>query len=186
MNILTTRFSTGDVIRAADVSNGNLQSWIKRGIIIGQDIDGGGGPGKHRSFSWFNLSEIASAAALMQASVSSPHDAFRASQRFSHTSDGGQSWLGDESSPKLQPYRWPGIPFHHDQGETWLYVSGDKSAVMLHKDDTVQRHKVLAALRSPLGFVSLNLTELFMQVTRRLGSDGRVALDLVYSNEAVA
>ena len=181
MNLMTSRFSSGDIIRAADISNANLQSWLKRDIITGQGIAGAGSPGKHRSFSWFNLTEIATAAALMQIGLSSPQDAFRAAQQFSHGSDGGMPWGGDDALVDQEPHRWAGLPFNTDDGETFLYVSGVSSAVMLHRNGEMQIADVRRALGTPLGFVALNITELFLDVTHRLGIDGGAALAAIYS-----
>jgi hypothetical protein len=181
MNLMTSRFSSGDIIRAADISNANLQSWLKRDIITGQGIAGAGSPGKHRSFSWFNLTEIATAAALMHVGLSSPQDAFRAAQQFSHGSDGGTPWGADDALADDEPHRWAGLPFDMALGETYLYVSGTKSAVLLHRDGAMDIAAVRRALDAPLGFVALNLTQLFLDVTHRLGIDGGTTLAAIYS-----
>lgn len=183
MNLMTSRFSSGDIIRAADISNANLQSWLKRDIITGQDISGGGSPGKHRGYSWFNLSQVSVAAALMQIGMSSPHDAFRAAQQFSHAGDGGTPWGADDALTDDEPHRWAGLPFDMALGETYLYASGTKSAVLLHRDGAMDIGAVRRALDAPLGFVALNATELFLDVTHRLGIDGGTTLAALYAGD---
>jgi hypothetical protein len=171
-------YSTGEVTKFADVSNANLQNWLKRGAIVGQrGIEGGGGNGLRRRFNHSSLMEITTAAALIDLGIPLT-DAFAAAVRFSHTGDGGAGWGGDDD--KLTQMRTPGYPFHHDLGDTFLFVAGDRSAIVLSKDGTVNLRTVAHSLGEVQGMVVLNMSEIFGRVVNRMGEDARVMLDAVY------
>lgn len=173
-------FGTGEIVRFADVSNDNLQNWLKRGAIVGQrGIEGGGGNGLRRRFNHSSLMEITTAAALIDVGIPMA-DAFAAAVRFSHTGDSGAGWGGDDQVTQI---RTPGYPFHHDLGETFLFVAGDRSAIVLSKDGTVNLRTVAHSLGEVQGMVALNMSEIFARVANRMGEDGRDALDAIYSGK---
>ena len=105
MPIFDAQFSTGQVTEATGVTNAALQSWLRRELIIGHrdsPIGGGGSPGVHRRFSFFNVMEIAVAKALIDSGYNDVPSAFAAARLFAHT---GDAPIGD------LPARLPAMPF---------------------------------------------------------------------------
>ena len=177
--IVNRTFSTGEITQFADVTNDNLQNWLKRKEIIGhREIKGGGGVGQRRHFSWFNLMEIATAAALLKIGVRSRADAFDAAQAFSHTGSGGSSWVGDDGLSDNSRNRWPGLPYHHAFGVTFMILAAGKSRIVLSADGTLTSTMLGGSLS--LGCVVLNATELFAAVARRAGLNYLNVLDEAY------
>ena len=185
MDLLTNSYSTGTVCKAVPVSNATLQSWLHRDHIIGQkEIKGGGGPGRQRQFSCLNVIEIAVAAHLMQLGAS-PKDAFRAGQRFSHTSDGGASWVGDDAISDDKPVRLSGFPYF-EGGDTLLCVSGARATVVqADRTHALPMREVSRNLGNPIGFIALNVTVLFYQVMQRMGMHPVAVLDEAYADPQV-
>jgi len=167
VSIYQATFSTGDVCRVAGVTNPALQTWIRRGLIVGEagGVDMPGKPGVRRSFGFYTVMEIAVAAALTDLGLSAAQ-AFKAAQRFAHT--------GDES-------RMAAFPF--PDGRTFLCVAGDRSAELMWKpgEDLVvmARHH----LGRPLGFTVLDVSALFDNVTAGLGYHPQKLLDDEYRKD---
>lgn len=180
-DFLTRRFSTATVMRAADVSKAALMTWARRGFITGEHYEGGEGPGRYRQFSFFAVVEISFAAALLRAGLGSVEDAFRAARRFAHIGHGPTGWDAEQS----QLERHPGFPYPLDAGDSFLFVAGEHSVTRPCTGFQIDLRNVLPSLRSPCGFVALNATELFLQVSARLELDGRDLMDAVYAREAV-
>lgn len=180
MNIFHDQFSTGQVIAATGVSNATLQSWLKRDLIIGHKtsapIAGGGTPGAHRRYSFFNVMEIAVAKALLDAGAGNVSDAFKAASHFAHT---GQGPL-----PGLSPERAPGLPFTTSAGGclTLVCMSGNMSLETPYQPGC----DFYANVRNRLGpgCVVLEVNGLFERVTARLGYDFRDVLKDAYRNLA--
>ncbi len=112
MTILASRFTTGQVLQATGTKNPTLQTWIKRGFVVGHSSEGAavdmpGQPGLRRTFSFYTLMQIAVAAAIIKVSGNASR-AFEAAIEFAH--------IGDEQ-------RSPGVPFR--DGRTWLLVAED-------------------------------------------------------------
>lgn len=174
MNIFHHPFSTGQVVAATGVSNSALQSWLKRDLIVGHKegapIEGGGTPGAHRRFSFFNVMEIAVAKALLDVGMGSVSDAFRAAMGFAH--------VGNGELPGLRPERRPGLPYN-DTCLTILCVRQDQSTVEIWKP----KSDVFISARQRLGggFVVLEINPIFERVTHQLGYDHRDVLSLAYS-----
>lgn len=174
MSIFQQRFSTGQVVTATDLPNATLQSWLKRNLIIGhKDIAGGGSPGIHRTFSFFNVMEIAIAKALTDLGLSAS-DALKAGQRFAHGASGP---IG------MGPSRRPSIPF--DSREvgcmTLLCIAGDKSITYrMTKAENGLFAEARSALGWPGGFIVLEIGPIFERATRRLGYDYRAVLADAY------
>ncbi len=178
--IVNRTFSTGEITKFADVTNDNLQNWLKRGVIIGhREIKGGGSVGQRRHFSWFNLMEIATAAALLKIGVSSRADAFAAAQAFSHTGSGGSSWVGDAGLSDNSRNRWPGFPYHYALGVTFMIFAAGESRIVLSADGSLTSTMLGGSLS--LGCVVLNATQLFAAVAGRAGLDYRNVLDELYN-----
>lgn len=164
MNIFHAQFNTGQVLKAADVTNASLQTWIRRGAIIGHkghEIENPGSPGYRRSFSFHNVMEIATAKALIDIGVDLS-DAFHAGAMFAHT--------GDE-------HRLPGLPFTAE-AYTLLCVARNHSDVVAWKPGTDILANIRLALHGPLGFVVLQMNPLFDRVTVALGYHPEEVLDL--------
>ncbi len=174
MTIYQRQFSAGEVVKAADISMSTLQNWIGRGVIIGhRKIEGGGSQGKHRRFSWYNVIEIATAAALVKVGVSDLKIAFQAAQHFAHTGP-------DEGA--FTPKPDPAMPFDIDHGRTLMFVSGEYSEIIPYKpgsDDPLAI--VRAALRQPEAFIVVDLRDLFDRVCAALGIHPQAVMDEAYS-----
>jgi hypothetical protein len=118
MDVLAQRYTTGQVLRASGATNAALQTWIRRGFIVGQradtqaegvaapsPVDMPGESGHRRTFSFYGVVQIAVAKAIIDVSGKAER-AFEAAIEFAH--------LGDEQ-------RSPGVPFR--DGRTWLLVA---------------------------------------------------------------
>ncbi|MBF2717502.1 hypothetical protein [Agrobacterium vitis] len=167
MDIWNEKFSTGQVIKATGVSNHTLQSWLKRGVIIGHkgksDIEGGGSPGLHRRFSYFNVMEIAVAKALLDCGVTDLALAFKAAATFSHTGDGPLPG---------SPQREPGMPCdtrHAIYGRTLLCVSGERHHIAFWQPGTDVMAVIRNELGRPIAFTVLDTNDLFDRVVGALG-----------------
>jgi len=177
MDIFDTQFTTGQVVAATGVSNNTLQTWLKRNLIVGQKnapISGGGTPGAHRRFSFFNVMEIAVTKALVDVGLS-VSDALHAAVRFAHSAPGP---IGDEL------VRLPSLPFNTLRNPcfTVLCVSGDKSHVLPWVPGKGDDAMVLARhyLGNPLGWITLQINPIFESVVTRLGFDYRDVLKRAY------
>ncbi|WP_419828188.1 hypothetical protein [Sphingomonas sp.] len=182
MNLFHDRFATGQVVTATGVPNPTLQSWLKRDLIVGHKdnpIVGGGSPGAHRRFSFYNVMEIAIAKGLLDIGLGSVTNAFMAATSFAHV---GGSGIGNE------PDRHPGLPFdtRPRAGYTLLCVAGERRAA-IHWTPGVDP---LAIIRHRLGnaggFVMLEIDPIFWSVTHRLGYDHRDVLELAYPGQPKA
>lgn len=168
MSIYQATFSTGDVCRVAGVTNPALQTWIRRGLIVGEagGVDMPGKPGVRRSFGFFTVMEIAVAAALTDQGLSPAH-AFKAAQLFAHT--------GDED-------RMVAFPFY--EGRTYLCVAGGRSVELMWKPGedllVLARHH----LNRPLGFTILDVSAIFDNVTASLGYNPQQLLDEEYRKDS--
>jgi hypothetical protein len=174
-NIFQAKFSTGQIVKATGVSNASLQTWLKRGIIAGHrdaDIEGGGSPGLHRRFSFFNLMEIATAKAMIDCGVSDLATAFKAARTFAH--------IGAGPLPGETPERQPGLPFN--DGRTLLCVGqSGGSYVECWKPGKDPLANIRIALGHPIGFVVIDMTALFDRVAASLEYHPQAILDFAYS-----
>lgn len=158
-------FSTGDLIKAADVTGAALQTWIRRGLIVGTDetgVDMPGQAGIRRAFSFGNLMEVAMGAALIKRGISPAH-AFKAAAKFAHTGGGG---------------RRPGLPY--PDGSTLLCVDGDRSSVM-HVPQAGTVAEMKRSLRAAEGFYILYADLVFDRVTAALGWHPEAVLEAGYA-----
>lgn len=166
MSIYSDTFSTGQVVKAASITNAALQTWIRRGHIVGhgeKGVDMPGRPGVRRSFTFFNVMEVATAAALIDLGIE-PRDAFGAAHRFAHT--------GDKDRQIAAPF---------SEGRTLLGVAGSRSAEIrwMPGEDAIAiiRHH----LGRPRGFTVLDASDLFDRVVASLGYHPQRVLDDIYS-----
>lgn len=134
MNIFFDRFAASQVTAAAGITNPALQSWLRRGHVIGHpeadtsNIEGGGSAGIHRRFSFHTVMQLAIAKALTDCSGMGAKEALYAGGYFAHTGseartpavpfNGGGSFLGvalhpDEEYPAVTVASWkPGIDLY--------------------------------------------------------------------------
>ncbi|WP_234052696.1 MULTISPECIES: hypothetical protein [unclassified Xanthobacter] len=166
MSIFNAEFTTGQVIAAADVTNSALQTWIKRGLIVGHknhQIDMPGTPGIKRKFSFFNVMEIAIAKGLIDLGVELT-DAFHHASMFAHTGD-------EERNPSL---------LFRDPGFTLLCVAGPKATEVLWMPGTDVTATIRTNLHHPLGWVTLEVNNVFDRVTTSLGYHPEAVLTECY------
>lgn len=178
MNAFQSKFSTRQVLAAAGVSNDNLQNWLRRGLVIGQEkIGGGGGQGHHRQFSFFNVIEIAAAKALIDAGMGNLEAVFYAANLFAHT--------GEDD-------RVPGCPFNTAPGYTLLVAWPDGANVFFlsPEDGALSLYTALVPGRR-VGATFTNVSRVFNEVCGRLmeitGSEGfapEAVMEFAYSGGA--
>ncbi len=101
--ILTRKFTSGDVIKAAGITNDRLQTWLRADRYIIGHRNGAkvGTDGPRRTFSFYNVMEIALATELILVGLT-VEDAFKTSVIFSHAG---------EVSYDYDDIRCPGLPF---------------------------------------------------------------------------
>lgn len=171
MSIFHQQFTNSEIVAATGVTNFQLQNWLKRGQIVGQRdsaVEGGGSPGKHRRFSFFNLMEVAIAKALIDLGVSDMQRVTNAAAAFAHT---GDCINGD------RPARTPGLPF--EKGQTLLIVGPERSEE--YQILPTERLGLVAALaQHGVGAVVLNASKVFENTLRRAGFDPAAILREAY------
>lgn len=166
MSLLNRTFQTGDLVRAANISNAILQTWIRRGFIIGSDkspIEMPGSPGHRRQFTFENVIEVAIAAALAALGVELVH-AFAAAAHFAHT--------GAAERP-------PAFPFNSD-GRTFIAVAGDRSQVFSSTTFGLGANQ-WRGLGSPDAFVVVVASEIFDRVVAQLGEHPQRLIEQAYA-----
>lgn len=178
MNIFHQTFSTGEVVTAAGVSNAALQSWLKRGIIIGhkdKPIEGAGSPGAHRRFSFFNVMEIAIAKALLDAGMGEPREAFNAAVHFAH--------VGCGAIPGISPIRDPSLPFDPSTNAyTLMCVHKGRTNIVPYrpKQDAMAGIMHDVRIHGSDGLVLLFVDPVFERVVTALRHHPQEVLDLAY------
>ena len=78
-------FKLGEIATAVGVSSPTLKAYLPRSVARRDDVKGGGGPGKRRSFTFHSLMEFGIAVALLKSGVGSVETAFSAAAVFAHT-----------------------------------------------------------------------------------------------------
>ncbi len=180
MDILNQKYTAQSVALATGTTAKQITDWCNQGQIIGQKKPLG--KGRRREFSFFNVMEIAGAVSLMEIGIRTPADAFKAAGYFSHIADGGGGWVKENGTIEGDgsPTRWPSLPFHFREGDTFLAVSGDMSEVVLSADGTVDTYSIFPMARRPAGFILLNMSEVFARVMHSMALDYRKVLDAAY------
>lgn len=180
MDILDTKYSAQEVVKAALVLPPTLQNWVNRGLpmLEGEHALGGGGArGKFRQFSFLNVMEICVAAALISLGVSNLKAAFAAAKHFAYQ---GEGELPD------QPARMPGCPFKVTKGTTLLAFSGDRSELVHWTPGQDCLAVIRAKLGKPEGYIVLDVEVVFRRVVTALGADPAAVLTAAYSTGAKA
>jgi hypothetical protein len=177
MNIFQMQFATGTVCDAAGVNEGALQNWLRRGLLVGQKdspIMGGGSPGRHRRFTFFNVMEIAVAKSLTDLGVDVA-TAFLAAREFAHTGEG--------PLPNI-PERSPGVVFdwRAEPIDTFVAVAGDFHAVGCLRPENNTISVIQEALRYKRNFSYVDANEIFNRATTVLGFAPRDVLASAYDN----
>lgn len=176
MELLNQTFTAQSVAMATGCTSKQITDWCNLGRVIGQREPLG--RGNSRKFSWFNVMEIAIAAELMNVGMSSVQDAFAAAQKFAHTGESPSHWAGEEPSG---PTRIPAMPYHHNLGQTVLFVYQGGSAVKLVGfDGKVNLWSITPQHVDFTGFIVVNITEVFKRVCFRMAQDYREVLDEAY------
>lgn len=174
MSILAATFSSGQVTAAARITNAALQTWVRRGLIIGHK-DGGvdmpGKPGIRRTFSFFNLVEVATGAALVNAGTDL-RQAFRAANHYAHAG----SYL-----PGL-PRRLPSLPFPGAR-LTLIGVAADRSAEVVWEPKTDAYIAAAHALGNPEAFALLNASAVFERAMVAIGQNPHQVKREAYKGE---
>lgn len=170
MSIFQQQFTNSEIVTATGVTNFQLQNWLKRGQIVGQGVEGGGSPGKHRKFSFFNLMEIAVSKALIDTGLTDMQRVTHAAASFAHV---GRGSIGD------RPARQPGFPFK--EGKTLLIVGPDRSReYQINRND--HPLGLLAAIKDHgIGAIVIDASDVFSLTLRRAGLDPAAALNEAYN-----
>ncbi len=185
MSILSEKFSMADLVKASAVNEQTIKSYLHKGFVLGNHptakIEGGGGRGQRRRFSFHTLMEIALANEIGQLGFGTRdmEACFEVARQFAHVSGGGEV-LG-------LPMRLPGLPFHHNNGDTIFGIAGTKTVEELFdpNSDRDTYRKLRIRLRAK-HFMAINATTVFMQVCDRLDVHGFEVLDAEYPAEATA
>lgn len=174
MSIFHRRFLNAEIVLSTGVTNDQLQNWMKRGLIIGQDgVEGGGGPGRHRTFSFFNLMEVAIAKALIDAGQGDLQIATRTAKFFAHTGDGALPG---------KPARLPGLPFYVPNSKT-LIISGAKRSeeyLLTGKDRPLSLYAAIMAHGS--GATVIDASKVFQEVMTILDISAHFTLKEAYGD----
>lgn len=176
-DIFNHQYGTKQALLASGATNAALQSWIRRGLIVGhkgEGVDMPGSPGARRVFSFFNVVEIAVAKALTDAGVA-PYHAFKAAGDFAHIG----KWRPDG------PEREVGMPFKED-GMTLLAVAGDHSEVWLYRPGEDVLPFLFSELGRPQSIVLLNVDDVFRNAMSNLGYDAGEVIAYAYKNSGEA
>jgi hypothetical protein len=176
MDLLNQVYTAQSVAAATGTTSKQITDWCNQGQIMGQRKPLG--KGRRREFTFFNVMEVAGAVALMEIGIKSPADAFTAASRFAHIGQGGSGWVGDEQKKPVE--RWPGLPYHFREGETFLVVSGDMARTTLSVSGKLDTYSFFPMHNRPTGFIVLNMSEVFKAVMNNMGEDYRVVLDKIY------
>lgn len=171
MKLLTQDFTAKEVAALSGATSKQITDWCNQGLVVGQREPLG--RGHKRTFSWFNIMEIAGAVSLMEIGIRSPGDAFRASTKFAHMADGG--------------CRIPGLPFHHSLGTTFVFVAGsDAEVILVDEGEGLNWFQIVGrGGKRKRGFVAMNVTELFASIMGASGlRDYRILLDEAYPETA--
>lgn len=171
MSIFHKQFTNSEIVTATGVTNFQLQNWLKRGQIVGQgewEVEGGGSPGRHRRFSFFNLMEVAVAKALIYVGLTDMQRVTHVAAGFAHTGDNA---IGS------RPGRLPGLPFK--EGKTLLIVGPDR--VEEYQLKATERLGLAAAiLLHGIGAVVIDVSEVFNNTLRRAGLDPAATIRAAY------
>lgn len=176
MDLFTSKLRSKDVAQATGVEPKQISDWCTQGRIIGQAETKRG----WREFTFRNVMQIAGAVELMQIGVTSPSDAFRAAAYFAHIESEHSEVSGKENPPL--PIRKAGFPYHFEDGETFLAVSGEEGSVVLSKAGEINVRRIFPLHRKPVGLILLDVTEVFKTVISRMdtGSNWAQILNEVY------
>lgn len=171
MSIFHQQFTNSEIVAATGVTNFQLQNWLKRGQIVGQgdsEVGGGGGPGRHRRFSFFNLMEVAVAKALLDVGLTDMQRVTSAAVGFAHTGDGA---IGS------RPGRAPGCPFK--EGKTLLIV-GPNRTEEYQLLSSERLGLATAILQHGIGAVVIDVSEVFEITLHRARLDPAEAIRVAY------
>lgn len=177
MNFLEQVYPSALVAQATQTPLNTLQSWFKRGVIVGQQvrpegINGGGSQGRHLRWNFHLLMEVAIAQSLINLGLSDLKTAFGVAAHFAY---------GGEGPLPGQPERLPGFPYKVSQGTTLLAVAGGTST-LVHWIPGVDCMAIIRAeLGKPEGFVLLDVEAVFRRVVMALGADPAAVLTAAYS-----
>lgn len=172
MDLLHREFSAQTVAAATGATAKQISDWCNQGQIVGQREPLG--RGHKRTFSFFNVMEVAVALALMEIGVRAPADAFRAAQVFAHAGGSGEARWADSAAEKE---RIPGLPYHYSRMETFAFVAGAECLITTDQNVTA----AMQALGNASGLLVVNVSLIFARVMRQLGLEHAEVLDALYT-----
>jgi hypothetical protein len=164
VDVLAARFTTGQVLKATGATNAALQTWVRRGLVVGQTADGAavdmpGQSGVRRTFSFYGLMQIAIAKSILEVSGNASQ-AFKAAILFAH--------FGDE-------VRSPGVPY--PTGRTLLLVGTDQQCLVTSGRATGSDVKPMWINGAPQAFITVNVSAIFDRVCASLGVHPEVVIE---------
>lgn len=175
MLLTDLKLSSPEVAELTGLNPETLQTYIRRGLLVGmRDAEGGGAQGKHRRFSWYALMQVALGAELIRANVAAK-SAFDAAVKFAHVSSGVAVWEVEEEDPN--DYRAPGFPYR--RGDTYLIAYGEKGRVVRSYDGSINPDFPSRAV--PTVYHVVNATKVFERICGALGVHPYKELDDIYN-----
>jgi|GEM_PF-6990857 len=174
--MLDQTFTLARIGEVLDMDPGTLRNHINRGLVVGQgprDSQSKNKPkGKHARFSFFTLMEFALAYRLNNMGVELSK-AFQFASHFAHAGGGGAIFD--------LPERLPGLPYHHDHGDT-VFAAGINGNTFEALDENTSLYSDLKRHLHCDDFIIVNVTQLFFQICQRIGDIHPLeALDTIYS-----
>ena len=175
--MIDREFTQSELCLATGVPPKSIQNWLNRGLIVmGENIKGGGSPGRHRQYSFSALMTVAVASRFMRVGVGADK-ALKNALFVCELSDGGAADWADSKQPSLVP----GVPYHYTFGTTYAVSQADRvAAVLVKKGNTFEAAMESANISMSDALVAVDLSDLFVGVCRKLDIDPYAALNQVY------
>lgn len=158
-----------------------VRTHINRGYVTGQGprATTNKKPGKHERFSIHSLIEFALAYRIESAGVGLK-EAFKYAAQFAHAGDTDYT----SGSTSRRPERYPGLPFHHRHGVTYMGMMSGQSVEIADGEASLNslRFTLCRMTNSPdsTPMITMNMTAFFNEICAALGEDYRVILDAIY------
>lgn len=178
MDLLNETFSLAELSGATGINPQTIKTWLNSGYASEENIQGGGGPGNRRRFTFDMVMEIALADAINKATYGTRdmRGCFRAAQAFS-IGDEAAGW--GKAPEQITMERHGGLPHHPQQGQTFLFASGDNHSVELVGYAGADLSEILTGWGAT-ALVAVNASAVFGVVAGRLEIDTEAVFNAAY------